>query len=117
MMGLWNNSSTKIFKYPSDIGADESDTQNFVLFYAKPGGPRNRQTQGLGRNSSLIALHIPPGALQTNFQGNYETMVGGRVFEEGGVNLATVAAGAGLPIFSECQSNCCGNRFSWVVLQ
>ena len=30
--------STKIFKYPSDIGADESDTQNFVLFYAKPGG-------------------------------------------------------------------------------
>ena len=88
--------STKIFKYPSDIGADESDTQNFVLFYAKPGGPRNRQTQGSGRNSSLIALHIPPGSLQTNFQGNYETMVGGRVFEEGGVNLATVAGAAGL---------------------
>lgn len=88
--------STKIFKYPSDIGADESDTQNFVLFYAKPGGPRGRQSQGLGRNSSLIALHIPPGALQTNFQGNYETMVGGRVFEEGGVNLATVAGATGL---------------------
>lgn len=91
-----HSTTTKIFKYPSDIGADESDTQNFVLFYAKPGGPRNRQTQGLGRNASLIALHIPPGALQTNFQGNYETMVGGRVFEENGINLATVATGAGL---------------------
>ena len=51
-----HTTNTKIFKYPLDIGADESDTQNFVLFYAKPGGPRNRQTQGLGRNSSLIAL-------------------------------------------------------------
>ena len=91
-----HTTNTKIFKYPLDIGADESDTQNFVLFYAKPGGPRNRQTQGSGRNSSLIALHIPPGSLQTNFQGNYETMVGGRVFEEGGVNLATVAGAAGL---------------------
>ena len=93
---LTQGNKTKIFKYPLDIGSDESDTQNFVLFYAKPGGPRNRQTQGSGRNSSLIALHIPPGSLQTNFQGNYETMVGGRVFEEGGVNLATVAGAAGL---------------------
>ena len=45
-----------ILKYPIDLGNTYSDSQNFVLFTIKPGGPKNRSKSHISR---FIALHIP----------------------------------------------------------
>jgi hypothetical protein len=83
-----NPGTLDIFKYPSNLGSDSSESKNFVLFYAKPGGPGNRTNLGLSSKSSLTALYIPPNALRTNFEGKYEEFRGGRVFEQGLTDMA-----------------------------
>tara|TARA_B100000131_G_scaffold309133_1_gene339234 strand:+ start:5989 stop:7068 length:1080 start_codon:yes stop_codon:yes gene_type:complete len=94
--GKGSHTSVAIRKFPQNLAQDESDTKNFVMFYVKPGGPGNRGSSGLSGTSSLIALHIPPGALKTSFEGKYEEFRGGRVFEQGLPNLAAVAGPAAL---------------------
>ena len=83
-----NPGTLDIFKYPENLASDPSESKNFVLFYAKPGGPGNRTNLGLSSKSSLTALYIPPNALKTNFEGKYEEFRGGRVFEQGLTDMA-----------------------------
>lgn len=84
-----------VLKYPLDLGNSTSYNQNFVLFEIKEGGPiARRSTNSL--STSHVALHIPPGALKTQYGGNYEEVRGGRVFEDAGISLAGVGLGAGL---------------------
>lgn len=85
-----------ILKYPLDLGSVYGDSQNFVMFTIKPGGPRNRNRNA---GSQYIALHIPPGALRTAYGGSYDTQAGGRLFEESGMTLASVGLGAGIGSF------------------
>ncbi len=85
-----------IKKYPIDLAMESSDTKNFVMFYIKPGGPGNRSNLGLSSTSHLIALHIPPGSLKTNFEGKYEEFRGGRVFEQGLGNMSATVGPAAL---------------------
>ena len=82
-----------ILKYPLTLGEVHTDTQNFILFHAKPGGPRNR-----GRfaafGASDIALHIPPGSMKTKFTGNFTPLTGGAIFEASGTTLGAGMTGA-----------------------
>ena len=86
----------RVLKYPLDLGNSKSTNQNFILFDVKEGGPRNRRSTN-SLSTSHIALHIPPGALKTQYGGNYEELAGGRVFEESGLSLAGAGLGAALP--------------------
>ena len=83
-----------ILKYPLTLGEAHTDTQNFILFHAKPGGPRNRGGS-VGFGASDIALHIPPGSMKTKFTGNFTPLTGGALFEsEGRLMGAGMAGGA-----------------------
>ena len=72
-------SGSPVMKYPLDLGNSKSYNQNFVLFEIKEGGPRSRRTTN-SLSTSHVALHIPPGALKTQYGGNYEEVRGGKVF-------------------------------------
>ena len=88
------NNVGSVLKYPLTLGEVHTDTQNFILFHAKPGGPRKR-SGGLGWDTSDIALHIPPGSMKTKFTGNFTPLTGGALFEsEGRLMGAGMAGGA-----------------------
>ena len=89
-------SGSPVMKYPLDLGNSKSYNQNFVLFEIKEGGPRSRRTTN-SLSTSHVALHIPPGALKTQYGGNYEEVRGGKVFEDAGISMAAVGVGAALP--------------------
>ena len=82
-----------VLKYPLTLGEVHTDTQNFILFHAKPGGPRNRgRAAELG--ASDIALHIPPGSMKTKFTGNFTPLTGGAIYESHGATMGAGMTGA-----------------------
>ena len=84
-----------ILKYPLTLGEAHTDTQNFILFHAKPGGPRNRgRAAELG--ASDIALHIPPGSMKTKFTGNFTPLTGGALFESAGRTMGAGMTGGAI---------------------
>ena len=62
--GVTMGEGASVLKYPLTLGEVQTDTQNFILFHAQPGGPRNRG-RGAEFGASDIALHIPPGSMKT----------------------------------------------------
>ena len=84
-----------ILKYPLTLGEAHTDTQNFILFHAKPGGPRNRGGS-VGFGASDIALHIPPGSMKTKFTGNFTPLTGGALFESAGRTMGAGMTGGAI---------------------
>jgi hypothetical protein len=89
------NPHAGVLKYPLNLGEVHTDTQNFILFHAKPGGPRNRGNSGTG-DSSDIALHIPPGSMKTKFTGNFTPLTGGALYESSGRVMGAGMVGGGI---------------------
>ena len=82
-----------VLKYPLSLGEVHTDTQNFILFHAQPGGPRNRG-RGAEFGASDIALHIPPGSMKTKFTGNFTPLTGGAIYESHGATMGAGMTGA-----------------------
>ena len=84
-----------ILKYPLTLGEAHTDTQNFILFHAKPGGPKKR-SGSVGFGASDIALHIPPGSMKTKFTGNFTPLTGGALFESAGRTMGAGMTGGAI---------------------
>ena len=89
------NNVGSVLKYPLTLGEVHTDTQNFILFHAKPGGPRKRSGSG-GWDTSDIALHIPPGSMKTKFTGNFTPLTGGALFESAGRTMGAGMTGGAI---------------------
>ena len=90
--GAVREDGSLVLKYPLSLGDPKGDSQNFVLFHAKPGGPHGRGQSSA--DNSTIALYIPPNALKTKFTGNYTPLTGGAIYEREGTTLAAGMTGA-----------------------
>ena len=91
-MSVTDQSSKSVMKYPLSLGDMNGDSQNFILFHAKPYSRKNTKVNG--NDTSDIALYIPPGSMKTKFTGNYTPLTGGALFENEGFNLASGMTGA-----------------------
>ncbi len=90
--GVTMGEGAAVLKYPLTLGEVHTDTQNFILFHAQPGGPRNRG-RGAEFGASDIALHIPPGSMKTKFTGNFTPLTGGAIYEASGHTMAAGMTG------------------------
>ena len=93
-MSVTEQSSKSVMKYPLSLGDMNGDSQNFILFHAKPYSRKNTKVNG--NDTSDIALYIPPGSMKTKFTGNYTPLTGGALFENEGFNMAAGMTGAAL---------------------
>ena len=91
--GVTMGEGASVLKYPLTLGEVQTDTQNYILFLAQPGGPRTRG-RGAEFAASDIALHIPPGSMKTKFTGNFTPLTGGAIFESSGATMGAGMTGA-----------------------
>ena len=78
-MSVNDQTSKSVMKYPLSLGDMNGDSQNFILFHAKPYSRKNTKVNG--NDTSDIALYIPPGSMKTKFTGNYTPLTGGALFD------------------------------------